>query len=82
MSVRLDWQIDQDRFEEPEQQAPLRKGSGSARAAPGYVLMGRDPELLRVGPFGPINPRQNPARLYLTGSLLMFGALMLLCLLT
>jgi hypothetical protein len=27
----------------------------------------------------PLNPRQNPARLYLIGSLILFGALILLC---
>ena len=79
MSVRLDWQIDQDRFEELERPEPLQQIPTVARPGPGYILMGRDPELMRVGPLAPVNPRQNPARLYLIGSLILFGALILLC---
>lgn len=81
MSVRLDWQIDQDRFEELERPAPPQRVPAVARPGPGYILMGRDPELFRVGPFAPLNNRQNPAQLYLIVGLILFGSLILLCLL-
>lgn len=82
MSVKLDWQFDEEEFEEPDER-PVA-GVAGARTAMAPELGPRELEanaiLLHIWLWNSFSDA-NPGQLYLVAALLLFGALILLCLL-
>ncbi|MGD8855913.1 MAG: hypothetical protein PVG33_06270 [Chloroflexota bacterium] len=79
MKVRLDWQFDEDGFEELDR--PLlaaRRVPSGATLASNARWLGRDPVLLNAGARSYPNRKDNPGRLWLIGSLIVIGCLVLL----
>ena len=79
MTVKLDWQVDEDEANDLDWDTPTTDAQPGAMPLPGNDGLERHPELLRLQIGSQLPDKRNAGRLYLLTSLALFGLFAAMC---